>query len=182
MRAPGVVIETARLRLRAHREADLAEMAALIGNWQVARWVSNVPHPYTEDHGRWWIAGVQQEHAAGSPLRFAIALKDSDRIIGGAGLDGDPGDAADEAALGYWLGESHWGRGYGREAVAAIIDYGFRTLGLPSIRAYTDPANLRSQKVLRHCGLASAGEINLAKPTRNGASRAPLFRILRPVR
>lgn len=35
--ASGVVIETARLRLRAHRDADLAAMVALIGNWQVAR-------------------------------------------------------------------------------------------------------------------------------------------------
>src|ERR1700691_4732863 len=90
------VIETARLRLRAHRDDDLAEMVGLIGNWQVARWVGNVPHPYTEADGRWWIASVQQEHAAGDPRRFAIALMDDDRIIGGVGLEGDPGEGTDE--------------------------------------------------------------------------------------
>jgi [ribosomal protein S5]-alanine N-acetyltransferase len=175
----GVVIDTARLRLRAHHEDDLPEMVALIGNWQVARWVSNVPYPYTEADGRGWVAGVRHDHAGGRPRRFAIALRDTDRIIGGVGLDGDPGEATDEAALGYWLGQPYWGSGFGREAVAAVIDYGFRALGLATIRAYTDPANTRSQNVLLHCGLESIGEIDLRKPTRNGARRAPLFRIAR---
>jgi [ribosomal protein S5]-alanine N-acetyltransferase len=179
----GVVIETARLRLRAHRDDDLAAMLRLIGTWEVARWVSNVPYPYTEADGRWWIASVRVEHACGDPRRFAVALRDTDCIIGGIGLDGDPGeDGSDEAALGYWFGEPYWGKGYGREAAAAIIRYGFRRLGLAAIRAYTDPANLRSQKLLLHCGLALAGEIELSKPTRNGAARAPLFRISQPAR
>jgi RimJ/RimL family protein N-acetyltransferase len=69
--------------------------------------------------------------------------------------------------------------GMGREAFAAIIDYGFRTLGIGAIRAYTDPSNARSQKVLEHCGLKNVGEIELTKPTRHGARRAPLFRISR---
>jgi ribosomal-protein-alanine N-acetyltransferase len=135
----GGVIETARLRLRSHRDDDLAAMVGLIGNWQVARWVSHVPYPYGEVDGRAWIASVRQEHAAGRPRRFAIALKDTDTIIGGVGLDGDAGDDSDEVALGYWLGEPYWGHGYGSEAVAAIIDYGFRALGLATMRAYTDP-------------------------------------------
>jgi Acetyltransferase (GNAT) domain len=66
---------------------------------------------------------------------------------------------------------------YGREAIATIIDYGYRTLGIETIRAYTDPSNASSQRVLLHCGLKSAGEIELTKPTRHGARRAPLFRI-----
>lgn len=136
-----------------------------------------MPYPYSEADGRWWLASVRDEHVSGRPRRFAIALKDDDRIIGGVGLDADPGEDSAEVALGYWLGEPYWGSGYGREAAAAVIDYGLRTLGLGSIRAYTDPANLRSQKVLLHCGLTPVGDIDLRKPTRNGATRAPLFRI-----
>jgi ribosomal-protein-alanine N-acetyltransferase len=146
--APGVVIETARLRIRSLRDDDLADLVALIGNWEVARWVSS--HPYSEADGREWIAQVQQDHATGRPRRFAIALKKTDRIIGGVGLDGDTGSETEEAALGYWLGQPYWRNGYGREAVAAVIDYGFRTLGIETIRAYTDPSNAASQKVLLH--------------------------------
>jgi len=177
----GVVIETARLRLRSLRDHDLTELVALIGNWEVARWISSVPHPFSEADGREWIALVRQDHATGRPRRFAIALKETDRLIGigGVGLDGSTGDASDEPALGYWLGQPYWGNGYAREAVAALIDYGFRTLGMGTIRAYTDPGNAASQKVLLHCGLKNVDEIELAKPTRLGALRAPLFRISR---
>ena len=45
MTASGIVIDTARLRLRPFRQDDLGELVRLIGSWEVARWVSNVPHP-----------------------------------------------------------------------------------------------------------------------------------------
>jgi RimJ/RimL family protein N-acetyltransferase len=174
-----VVIETRRLRLRSYRETDLSQLVSLINNWEVARWVSMVPHPYTEAHGREWIASVQAEHAGGKPRRFAVALKDTDCVVGGVGLDGSPGDDSPETALGYWLGQPYWGNKYGREAVAAIIEYGFHSLGLGAIRAFTDPGNAASQKVLLACGLEQVGEIDLTKPARHGASRAPLFRVCR---
>ena len=163
--------------MRSYWDDDLVDLVALINNWEIARWVSSVPYPYTEADGREWIARVQQDHATGQPRRFAIASKETDRLIGGVGLDGSTGDGSDEPALGYWLGRPYWGNGYAREAVAAVITYGLRTLGLETIRAYTDPSNLASQKVLLRCGLAKVGEIELTKPTRNGARRAPLFRI-----
>jgi ribosomal-protein-alanine N-acetyltransferase len=182
MTPSGIVIETARLRLRSLRDDDLVELVALIGNWEVARWLSSVPYPYSEADGREWIANVRRDHATGRPRRFAIALKETDRIIGGVGLDGDRGTETDEPALGYWLGQRYWNHVYGREAVAAIIDYGFRTLGIKTIRAYTDPSNAASQKVLLHCGLMNVREIELTKPTRHGARHAPLFRISQPGR
>jgi RimJ/RimL family protein N-acetyltransferase len=175
--AAGVVIETGRLRMRPLRDGDLVDLVSLINHWEVARWVSSVPHPYSEADGREWITRVQQDHATGRPRRFAIVLKETDRLIGGVGLDGSTGDDSDEPALGYWLGQPYWSNGYAREAVAAVIDYGLRTLGMATIRAYTDPSNLASQKVLLHCGLKKVGEIELTKPTRHGERRAPLFRI-----
>jgi RimJ/RimL family protein N-acetyltransferase len=86
---------------------------------------------------------------------------------------------SEEPALGYWLGQPYWSDGYGREAIAAIIDYRYRTLGIETIRACTDPSNAPSQRVLLHCGLKNAGEIELTKPTRHRARRAPLFHITR---
>ena len=140
------MIETPRLRIRSYRDADLADLVALAGDWEIARWVGTIPHPYTEADGREWIARVQENHATGRPRRFAIALKKTDRLIGGVGLDGTTGDGSKEPALGYWVGQAYWGNGYAREAAAAVIDYGFRTLGLETIRAYTDPGNVRVAK------------------------------------
>jgi RimJ/RimL family protein N-acetyltransferase len=103
---------------------------------------------------------VQQDQTTGGPWRFAVALKETDRLIGGAGLDGSTGDESEEHALGYWLGQPYWGNGYGREAIAAIIDYGYRTLGIETIRAYTDPSNAPSQRVLLHCGVKTPAKSN----------------------
>jgi hypothetical protein len=43
-------------------------------------------------------------------------------------------------------GEPYWGNGYTREAVAVVIEYGLRSLGMATIRAYTDPSNRALQK------------------------------------
>jgi len=70
------------------------------------------------------------------------------------------------------VGQPYWGNGYAREAAAAVIDYGFQTLGLETIRAYTDPGNAASQKVLLHCGLQNVGEFELLKRHTTGKARA----------
>jgi RimJ/RimL family protein N-acetyltransferase len=81
---------------QARRLSSSASSGALAGNWEIARWVATIPHPYTEADGREWIARVQENHATGRPHRFAIALKKTDRLIGGVGLDGTTdGDRAD---------------------------------------------------------------------------------------
>src|SRR5438105_13252822 len=104
----GIVIETARLRLRPFREDELTELVRLIDDWEVARWVSNVPHPYIEADARAWVALVHDHHATGRPRRFSTALQDTDEMIGGFGLDGDPARDTDEAAVGDCLGQTYW--------------------------------------------------------------------------
>ena len=109
------------------------------------------------------------------------ALKDSDRLIGCVGIDGrNIGDSQGAAELGYWLGEPFWGKGYAREAVAAIMKYGFDALGLETIHALCEPLDTASQKVLLACGLKRAGAAcELKAPARTGARRLPLFRASR---
>jgi 8-oxo-dGTP diphosphatase len=71
--ATGVIIETVRLRMRAHRDDDLADLVTLAGNWEIARWTGTIPHPYSETDARAWIARVQENHATGRPRRGAVA-------------------------------------------------------------------------------------------------------------
>jgi RimJ/RimL family protein N-acetyltransferase len=78
-----------------------------------------------------------------------------------------------------WVEVPYSGQRYAREAVRAVIAYGFGTLGLPAIRAITDPKNAASQKVLLARGLKKIADLDLAEPMRRGAKRVPLFRIAR---
>src|SRR6266849_2718267 len=67
------------------------------------------------------------------------------------------------------------GNGYGREAVAAVIDYEFRTIGIETIRAYTDPSNAASQKVLLSAvfGVSPADHRNPVASRQAGARVEP---------
>ena len=60
MRAMSVVIETGRLRLRSHRDDDLGNLIGLAGNWEVARWLITLAHPYSGGRTEEWIARVRQ--------------------------------------------------------------------------------------------------------------------------
>lgn len=54
------------------------------------------------------------------------------------------------AEIGYSIVREHRGQGIATEAVAALVDEGFRRARLQEIRAYCLPENLSSRAVLRH--------------------------------
>ncbi|MFN2252152.1 MAG: GNAT family N-acetyltransferase, partial [Anaerolineae bacterium] len=85
--------------------------------------------------------------------QFAI-LDENGEIIGRIGLFGmRPG--SDRAELGVVIGDqAFWGRGYGRDAVGTLVDFGFDQLGLRSIKLYTLPENHRAQAAFEASGFA----------------------------
>ena len=61
------------------------------------------------------------------------------------------------AGLGYWTRRRAWGKGYATEAAAALVEYGFRTLGLHRIEAHVAPENRGSQQVVQKLGFRREG-------------------------
>ncbi len=59
--------------------------------------------------------------------------------------------------IGYSVVREHRGRGIASEAVAAIVDEGFRCCEFRRIRAYCLPENHASRAVLRHTGFVDDG-------------------------
>lgn len=90
----------------------------------------------------------------GAREQVFLILDEQGQAIGRAGLFGlDRRHQAGEAELGIVIGEhSHWGRGYGREAVGLLLDLGFDSLGLKRIRLYTYPENARAQRAFEAAG------------------------------
>ncbi|MDQ3956255.1 MAG: GNAT family N-acetyltransferase [Actinomycetota bacterium] len=54
--------------------------------------------------------------------------------------------------LGYTIFEPFRGRGYATEAVRALVDWGFKEMGLGAALACTSPSNVASRKVLERVG------------------------------
>ena len=59
--------------------------------------------------------------------------------------------------VGWRLAKEHWGNGYATEAAKAALSYGFETLELAQIVAFTAVPNLRSQAVMLRLGMANTG-------------------------
>ena len=175
------VIRTPRLTLRPFNEGDIDAMVALLNDWEVAQWLAIPPFPYRRADARFYVDHVRANHEAGPATEFAIALTEGDGVVGSIGLRMKSADAA----IGYWLGQPYWGRGYASEAVGAVVAYGFGSLGLERLEAETDPENQRSERVLaklgfRPIGQASAKEVlPCSVPTRRGSLVVNVHELLR---
>jgi ribosomal-protein-alanine N-acetyltransferase len=157
------VIETERLRLRAPVSSDLDAIVAGANNWNVIEPTASLPFPYRAEHGRAFIAkgaARRQQHP------YAIALGESDEVIGIAGLYFVSGVPVE---LGYWLAEPQWGKGFGAEAAGALVEAAGQS-GIDTIRARVLAHNQASARVLEKIGFVlvertqSIVERNRGKP------------------
>ncbi|HEY8351988.1 MAG TPA: GNAT family N-acetyltransferase [Sphingomonadales bacterium] len=147
-------ILTPRLRLRPLAEKDLDQLVTLIGDWEVARWLARVPHPYGAEDARKFIGEVGRRMAQMRELHYGIALRDEDLLIGGMGLVA--GDQSDE--LGYWIGRPYWGRGYAGEAVPPLLSLAFNRLQRTRVFARILPDNHASRRLLEKLGFSYEGD------------------------
>jgi RimJ/RimL family protein N-acetyltransferase len=89
--------------------------------------------------------------------QFAI-LDERGVMIGRTGLFW-MGPGLERAELGIVIGEQDcWGRGYGRDAVGTLVDFGFEALALRTITLYTFPENRRAQRAFAAVGFRRVGE------------------------
>ena len=151
-------IQTERLTLRRFLESDLEPMHAYCIKPNVGSHAGWKPHESLADSKR-----VLSEFMSGDEV-WAILEKDSGRLIGSCGLHHDhkrmnPG----VRMLGYVLDDEFWGRGYMTECAKALIDFGFRKMGLDLISVYHFRENARSKNVILKCGFHFDGVIHQAR-------------------
>lgn len=138
------------LLLRRPNGGDVEAIVDVVGNWEVARHLARVPHPYGDADARFFLESIVPNEWA-----WAITLDGADRLIGVVGLTPEPG--ADTAELGYWLSESYWGQGIMTKAARAVVAFGFDQLKLPYIKSGYFMSNPASGKVLRKLGFVETG-------------------------
>ena len=81
---------------------------------------------------------------------LAIELKGAGKVIGLLTL---VCQEHEQGAIGWALHEAYRGQGYATEAAAALMNYGFETLGLHRIHAETSSANVDSWRVMERLGM-----------------------------
>ena len=147
------ILTTERLVLRPYSLSDVESLVRLAGAREVAATTLRIPHPYTEQDARNFIATYQA--SAGDEARFAITLRTDGQFCGGTGLRLDA--AHHHAELGYWLGVPFWGQGYATEASRALVDWAF-TQDTEELFAVARPNNTRAIATAKRIGMQWVGE------------------------
>lgn len=122
-------IETKRLLLRKPMLADFDEYWLMKNNKAATQYTGGItPYGYEER-----LALYQKEWVdANQTTELSIVLKSTGEYLGYCGF-------VDENELLYGIKRSAWGDGYGYEAAAAMLSYGFTVLHLPCIVATVHP-------------------------------------------
>ncbi len=148
LRMPGV-----RCALRPWRVQDAEALVRHANNANVARQLRDrFPHPYTRGAA---VAFLQFAMSSARPNNLAIEV--DGEAVGGVGFV--PGTDVERysAEVGYWLGESLWGRGIATEAVALLTAHCFESEHLLRCFALPFASNAASIRVLEKAGYTLEG-------------------------
>ncbi|NJK80987.1 MAG: GNAT family N-acetyltransferase [Chloroflexaceae bacterium] len=149
-------VETPRLILRHFALDDLPALVAYRNDPEVAYfqgWDS-----ITAEQCRLLIEEMStaQPMQPGTWFQLAVALRDSDTVIGDFGLHADATDPQ-QVEVGFTLARTYWGRGLAREALLHLFAHLFAVMQTRRIIAITDVLNSRSVALLERVGMRREG-------------------------
>ena len=148
-------IVTERLVLRRYTHDDIPDVLGFASQPSVAG-VTSRRIPATEEGVRKYIdlQNSYQPFEEDKVFELAIERKEDGKVIGLLGLihqDGGQGE------VGWALGVEYRGQGYATEAARALMDYGFKSLGLHRIHADTSTENPASWRIMERLGMRREG-------------------------
>ncbi len=143
-------IRTARLLLRRFRPSDGPALHSYLSLPEVVRYE---PYPVQSAADCERLA-VER---AGRDDFWAVCLRPSGDLIGNLYLHREDPRAWRTWELGYVLHPDRWGRGYAREAAAALVTACFESRGAHRVTAGCDPRNAASWRLLERLGFRREG-------------------------
>jgi RimJ/RimL family protein N-acetyltransferase len=134
--------------LRPWQKQDAQELAAVANNRNIWNNVRDaLPSPYTVMDALQWIAHVNGQSPV---INFAIVCDGT--VVGSIGCQPKEDISRKNIEIGYFVGESYWGRGIATEAVKHLLDFITTKLDIVRIEAHVFAQNKSSIKVLQKNG------------------------------
>ena len=140
-------LKTERLILRQLTEDDTQEIFFLRTDESVNRHIER-PKPENINGARDFILKTNNGIKQNEMIDWAITLKDAHKLIGTICLWNFSRDKT-KAEVGFELKPEYQGQGIMNEALEIILEFGFKTVALTSIDAYTHKDNISSIKLLK---------------------------------
>jgi RimJ/RimL family protein N-acetyltransferase len=140
------------VELRPWRPEDARDVVeCLDGDEEIARWLDQIPQPYTLDDALAYIGGTTGNERES---RFAMTDAETGRVLGSIGATWN--QAGDVAEIGYWIRADARGRGVTTRAVRLLVAWAIRE-GAQRIQLRADVENEPSRSVARKSGFRSEG-------------------------
>jgi ribosomal-protein-alanine N-acetyltransferase len=155
-----IVIETSRLSLRLPKAGDHRDWVALrkaskdfLKPWEPT-WARD---HFSKKSFSTRVYAAQRSVDAGSGVPLFLIRRADQRLLGAVTLDNIQRGPSQAGTLGYWVGKEFARQGFMREAVQAVVHYGFTDLDLSRIQAGCLPENAASRGVLEKSGFKYEG-------------------------
>jgi RimJ/RimL family protein N-acetyltransferase len=129
---------TGRLELREFAAADFEDVQRYAADPEVTRFMSWGPNDEAET--RAFLERAEADALVQPRADYNIAL-------------------VREFETGYCIRRDCWGQGFAGEALAALLEIGFRRAGAHRIYALVDPENAASVRVVKRAGLRREGQL-----------------------
>ncbi len=150
-------LETERLILREIAAGDASALHKFWSDKIVTEYMVLDPFTRIEETVQ-MIVVLTGLFADGEGARWAIVRKEDGAVIGTCGFHNLKPEHF-RAEIGYELGREYWGRGLMAEALAAILRYGYDTMGFNRVEAFVNAGNARSVRILERHGFRLDGTL-----------------------
>ena len=175
-----VILHGSRLMLRPWREADLEPLYGINGDPESMR---HFPSVMTRAQSDAWAERMQTHIEAHGWGFWVVEEIGGAPFVGVVGLMNIPWEAPFTPAveIGWRIAPAHRRRGYAEEAARMALSFGFGTLGLKEIVAFTVPGNLPSWRLMERLGMRPDGEFDHPRlPADHPLRRHLLYRLSAP--
>lgn len=140
------------VRLRPVRESDLPHFQRWLADEELRRWMGGMEEqPTIEEEFDWYVNRRQDPDS----ILWTIETADG-VLLGSVELRLSPQNRRAEVGITI-LDRSHWGEGYGTEAMRLVLEYAFGELELNRVDLTTDAENARAIRSYEKCGFVREG-------------------------
>jgi ribosomal-protein-alanine N-acetyltransferase len=142
-----------RVYLRPLETADASQLQQWINDPEVSRYLSVYRPMKLEDEQQF----IERANAGGENLAFGVALRQTDQLLGSAGLQRVDWKNR-SAGFGISLGvPGEWGKGYGTEATRLVVQVAFERLNLHRVWLVVYEFNERGRRCYERAGFVREG-------------------------
>jgi [ribosomal protein S5]-alanine N-acetyltransferase len=174
---PFPIIRTERLVLRHVGPADLKQIHFLRSDSMVLSYINKTPSQSLEESAG-FIEKINAQEKKGECITWGITRKDNPWLIGSICFwNIDP--VRDRAEVGYSLHPAFHNQGLMNETLGKIVEYGFETMKLEAIEAYTNEKNLASRRLLEKNRFTRDAALELEKLGKEEPADATIYTLYR---